>query len=102
MRSRLTWIVTLAALGLSGLWVWSGSRAQDRSSPPATKPTTSPNDPPKPVRDLSKLAPLERQMELSAQRGADWLFRANRADGRFVYGYVPALQKVLEGDHYLR
>ena len=45
---------------------------------------------------------LERQMELSARAGADWLCRANRPDGRFVYGYVPALKMVLEGDHYLR
>jgi hypothetical protein len=41
-------------------------------------------------------------MDLSAQRGADWLFRANRPDGRFLHGYIPALQTVLEGDHYLR
>jgi hypothetical protein len=41
-------------------------------------------------------------MELSAQRGADWLYRANRPDGRFIPGYVPALQAVLDGDHYLR
>src|ERR1700730_7471435 len=52
-----------------------------------------------PQRPLSL---LERQMELSARAGADWLCRANRPDGRFVYGYVPALKMVLEGDHYLR
>jgi hypothetical protein len=47
-------------------------------------------------------SPLEHQMELSARAGADWLCRANRPDGRFVYGYLPALKTVLEGDHYLR
>jgi hypothetical protein len=41
-------------------------------------------------------------MYLSAQRGAEWLVRSNRPDGRFVYGCLPALQKVPEGDHYLR
>jgi hypothetical protein len=41
-------------------------------------------------------------MYLSAQRGAEWLVRWNRPDGRFVYGCLPALQKVMEGDHYLR
>jgi hypothetical protein len=41
-------------------------------------------------------------MYLSAQSGADWLRRANRADGRFLAGYVPALKTPLEGDHYLR
>jgi hypothetical protein len=41
-------------------------------------------------------------MLLSAQRGADWLFRMNRVDGRFFYGVVPALKADLDGDHYLR
>ena len=35
-------------------------------------------------------------MHLSAQRGADWLFRANRSDGRFVYGFLPAVNAPLE------
>src|SRR5258708_4906744 len=55
-----------------------------------------------PRPDLSKLPPLQQQMFLSVQRGADWLRRANRADGRFVYGFVPSLKVPLEGDHYLR
>src|SRR5207249_1580720 len=59
-------------------------------------------EPGRPAHDLSKLYPLQRQMYLSARGGADWLRRANRPDGRFLYGYVPALQTALEGDHYLR
>ncbi|MCS6852908.1 MAG: hypothetical protein NZ700_17245 [Gemmataceae bacterium] len=53
------------------------------------------------ARDLSKFPPLQRQMFLSAQRGAEWLFRANRPDGKFVDGFVPALHTKLDGDHYL-
>jgi hypothetical protein len=45
---------------------------------------------------------LRRQIELCARGGADWLCRANRSDGRFVNGYLPALRKPLEGDYYLR
>jgi hypothetical protein len=41
-------------------------------------------------------------MELCAQRGAEWLYRANRPDGRFIPGYLPALQKTVEDDSYLR
>ena len=41
-------------------------------------------------------------MYLSAQRGGDWLCRANQADGRFIHGCLPALKAPLEGDHYLR
>src|SRR5207237_2228486 len=46
--------------------------------------------------------PLQTQRWLSAQRGAEWLYRANGPDGRFTYGVVPALRAPLEGDHYLR
>jgi hypothetical protein len=52
--------------------------------------------------DLSRLSPLQRQFYLSTQRGAEWLFRANRSDGRFTAGYLPALQLLAEEDHYLR
>jgi hypothetical protein len=52
--------------------------------------------------DFSKLPPLQQQMYLSLQRGADWLCRANQSDGRFLHGYLPALRTPLEGDHYLR
>jgi hypothetical protein len=54
------------------------------------------------VKDLNKLPPLQQQMYLCAQRGADWLRRANRTDGKFVYGHVPALKASLEGDQFLR
>jgi hypothetical protein len=50
---------------------------------------------------LAKLPPLQKQMLLGAERGADWLKRANRVDGRFVYGFLPDLRTNLEGDHYL-
>src|SRR5712692_2465257 len=68
--------------------------APDRLAPRANAPHSSP--------DLSRYNPLQKQMYLSASRGADWLARANRSDGRFVYGYLPALKTNLEGDHYLR
>jgi hypothetical protein len=43
---------------------------------------------------------LKRQTDLSAQRGADWLFRANQTNGCFLAGHIPALQKVVDGEHY--
>ena len=45
---------------------------------------------------------VERSAYLAGQRGLEWLVRANRPDGRFIYGYVPALRKPLEGDDYLQ
>jgi len=32
----------------------------------------------------------------------DWLRRTNKPDGRFVYGFLPALCTSMEGDSYLR
>jgi hypothetical protein len=55
-----------------------------------------------PVRDLSNLSDLQKQMLLTAQRGADWMFRMHGVKGRFLYGYLPALRQKMEGDHYLR
>src|SRR5947208_2271501 len=53
-------------------------------------------------RDLTKYTPQQRHFYLSGQRGMEWLQRANRPDGRFVHGLVPALRLPLEGDSYLR
>src|SRR5437660_7751756 len=112
MRTRMTWLVVWLVLGCSGLAALSLTQAQDRPVPsfslpvaPATGNTPRPPARPEaepPARDLSKLPPLLQQMYFSAQRGADWLHRSNRPDGRFAYGYLPALKMPLEGDHYLR
>jgi hypothetical protein len=54
------------------------------------------------VRDFSRLGILQKEMLISSQRGADWLYRMNGIKGRFLYGYLPALKTEAEGDHYLR
>lgn len=111
MRIRLAWLSVFLILSVASYAAFSFSRGQERPLPPTAQPPSLP-----PItlataktvearttpRDLSKLSPLKQQMFLSAQRGAEWLVRWNRADGRFIYGCLPALQKVLEGDHYLR
>lgn len=56
---------------------------------------------PKP-RNLSKFTVQQRHFYLSGQRGMEWLQRANRPDGRFIYGFLPALRRPLEGDSYVR
>lgn len=100
---------TLVLIG-GGFAVFSLSHGQDRPITPGAPPATLRSPPSTPSaaasqrvnRDFSKLPPLQQQMYLSAQRGADWLCRANQADGRFIHGYLPALRVPLEGDHYLR
>jgi hypothetical protein len=41
-------------------------------------------------------------MYLSARRGAGWLHHMNEQKGRFVHGWLPAVNAPLEGDHALR
>jgi hypothetical protein len=73
---------------------------QEKSQPnPGTSAETSGV---KSARDISKLSDLQKQLWLSATRGAEWLYRANGPDGRFAYGIVPALKAPMEGDHFLR
>jgi hypothetical protein len=85
-------------LSIAGFLLFSSGRGQDPAKAPAL--ISAEAESPKP--DFSKLPLLQQQMALSAQRGADWLRRANRTEGRFQNGYVPDLKVTLEGDQYLR
>src|SRR5262245_48279760 len=109
MRVRIAWLSGFLVLSAITVAALSLSRGQERPLPRAEQAAVLPGSPAvgkpaedRPPRDLSKLSFLQQQMYLSAQGGAKWLARSNRPDGRFVYGCLPALQKVLEGDHYLR
>jgi hypothetical protein len=67
-----------------------------------TPATPSAATPAPTARDLAQLPPAQQPILLSANRGADWLFRMNGVKGHFVHGYLPALKRELEGDHFLR
>lgn len=56
----------------------------------------------RPVRDLSKLPPIAQQFYLSAQRGSEWLYRANQPTGRFLPGWDPALNQPSDPDHFVK
>src|SRR5690348_7661566 len=105
MRKRAVQFL-LVLLALTGCLTLSLIRGQDRpAAPPLTQPaplSAPPGAPAAPARDLSRLTPLQRQMLLSAQCGADWLYRMNGVKGRFLYGYLPALEAEMEGDQLLR
>src|SRR5438105_1028587 len=51
-------------------------------------------------RDPVKLPETAQPIFYSAQRAMEWLKRANRPDGRFVYGFQPALRVQLDGDNF--
>src|SRR5260370_13692203 len=86
-----------AVLAISWSWAQEPSKTTQENVVPAKLVLESPAG----KRDLSKLSLLERQAYLGGQRGTDWLERHNRPDGRFLFGYLPALRAPLEGDHYL-
>lgn len=52
--------------------------------------------------DLAKFPPFQRTVYLSARRGAEWLWQANRADGLFVPGQLPALNRIIDDDLFSR
>jgi hypothetical protein len=110
----MAWSIRLTALAIGISTALSLTRGQEQSpsaklavpKEAANPAQPTPRDPVQPsatpARDLSQLPPLQKQIWLSAQRGAEWLYRANGPDGRFTYGLVPALKAPLEGDHFLR
>ena len=73
-----------------------GSGAQLPKVPETSQPL------PVKARDLSKFTNQQRHFYMSAQRGTEWLQRANKPDGRFINGLLPALRLPLEGDSYVR
>jgi hypothetical protein len=96
----------MLAVLLGAIVVWTGmgqgvnpvNAPRPTSSAPEQKPASSS----KPLqRDIAKLSVSQRNFYLSAQRGADWLQRANRPDGRFVYGYLPSLRAPMDGENYV-
>jgi len=111
----LTWLMPFLLLTIGGLAAFSLIRGQEGSLPQPAAPvppaqagsdqqgTAAKTSPLLPASgSVASMPPLKRHFYLSARSGADWLVRTNRPDGRFDYGFEPALQKRLEGDHYLR
>jgi hypothetical protein len=127
MRSPMPWLAGVLVLGIIALATWSLTRGQDPAGtsaptrpPVGAKAPVSP-EPPAPIaaetapdtsskpqpteksgEENAAPSPLQQQIQLSAHRGADWLFRMNGLDGRFAPGQLPALNAEMEGDHFLR
>ena len=78
-----------------------GSACRAESARPAARRRASRSG--APSRDFSKLTQLQKDMLLSARRGAEWLCRMNTVKGRFIHGLEPSLPEVVpDGDNYLR
>jgi hypothetical protein len=95
MRRRFfAWLIV--PLALVGLFVHG--QAQTPAPPPGV-PTRAPAGDLKP-RDGDKLPETAQPIFFSAHRAMEWLKLTNKPDGRFVYGFQPALRVQLEGDNF--
>lgn len=123
MRRRsllvLTLLIPVAAVGLAQQPPAPPAPTPPRTLPPmlgGAQPPATPVTPagapvPQPAAadtPLSKLEPLAAcpaptQLAVrSVLLGSGWLTRMNQSQGRFVYGYIPALRQLMDGDHDLR
>ncbi len=72
-----------------------------KEAAPAAMPPVVALPAPTSSRDLSKLTETQKQALATAQRGARWLYQMNSETGRFHYGFLPALNHLMEGDNFL-
>jgi hypothetical protein len=54
-----------------------------------------------PRREASKLAEVAQPIYYSAASAMEWLKRASKPDGRFVYGFQPSLRVQIDGDNFI-
>ncbi len=123
MRNGMAWLVCVLVFAVGGLATWSLTRGQSPAVPagppgPAAAAPAQPEsgvappsngDPPplvpanfgQPVDSPGGGLTLRAQIDNSFRRGAEWLDRMNTATGRFVPGFLPAVNAVMEGNNYL-
>jgi hypothetical protein len=53
-------------------------------------------------RNFEALPPETKALVRSTQIGMEWLFRFHQPHGRFLPGFLPAVNLIMEGDHPLR
>jgi len=120
MRNGMAWLVCVLVFAVGGLATWSLTRGEApavpaaptaRSEGPAT--TSLPSGDPAPLVPAATGQPatdppgggfaLRDQVDYSFRRGAEWLCRMNTATGRFLPGFLPSVNAVMEGGNdYLR
>lgn len=121
-RQRLVRFGLFAILGvgcLNALPSLSGQTAEPKQLPPnvtapepnktapiqpvsATSPNTKPTSAWDRVKGDAGLSPVSQQLLPTFHRGAEFLTRMQQPNGRFLNGWVTALNRPLEGDHFLR
>ncbi|MSQ95401.1 MAG: hypothetical protein EXR98_12695 [Gemmataceae bacterium] len=94
--AKLSWLlIPTMTLGLLAF-----TQAQTQPIVPATRVVPADSALAKP-RDGSKLPESAQPIFFSASRAMDWLKLTNKPDGRFVYGFQPALRVQIDGDNFV-
>ena len=113
MRLRFLAFLTLVFTSVIALSLTHGQDPRTQPAPTGVVPATYQESttttatpatltPPTPTRDLSKLTDEQKQRLLTAQRGSMSLYRMmNAPTGRFLYGYLPALNRPMTDDNFL-
>jgi hypothetical protein len=125
MRNGMAWLVCVLVFAVGGLATWSLTRGQTPSDPadgsPLPKgsapaaPAPRPSAPPAAGEPAPLIPPglapadapaggseLRKQIDISARCGAEWLFRMNTLKGRFLPGFLPSVNAVMDGDDFVR
>jgi hypothetical protein len=88
--------IFIVVLGWMALLMGREAEAQVQQVAPVAYVAPAPKG-----RDVTQWPVPRQQSYLSAQRAMDWLRRTNKPDGRFVYGFLPALCVPMAGDDYI-
>ena len=87
-----------------GLFVLVSVLGTGSAQPPMPAPPAPPAGevPLAQFEPLTAFPPPTQSAVRSAVHGSNWLARMNQPQGRFLYGYRPALRQPMEGDHDLK
>jgi hypothetical protein len=101
MRVRVFAVLFLAGAATVTL---SLLRGQERpaQTPPAARTASPVQTAAAKPRAGSNLTGFQKDVLLSAQRGADWMYRMQGVNGHFHEGQLPAVARDADGDHYVR
>ncbi|MCI0705456.1 MAG: hypothetical protein L0241_30720, partial [Planctomycetia bacterium] len=67
-----------------------------------TPPPTSNETPLSKFEPLAAFPPTTQFAVRGVLLGSDWMVRMNQSNGRFLFGYLPALRRSMTGDHDLK
>src|SRR3954466_3874264 len=98
MRVRVFAVLFLAGAATVTLSLLRGQERPAQPPPPAhsASPAQTAQTAPAKPRALTGLNGFQKEILLSAQRGADWTYRMHGVKGRFLEGRLPSVAQDVE------